>query len=163
MYNRFVAKTHYLSTGLKKGQWCDLDTRLLYGMFEEFINFVDTELAMMRATWDDEYATDLGPKGLIWLVRRWKSADLGLSYLTNACIELEDGEFTSRALVAQEMLTLYKWWKVTRPLRVDPFEDVDLCDNLDTSHKIQDLEDHYYEEDTEMLIRLIKIRKSLWT
>ena len=98
------------------------------------------------------------------------------------------GKPTQQAIVAKETLELYKWWKVTRPARPDPMDasgwsavcekrrkkyddDIMWEDNnkeerresrkaLDLSHKI---EAQYDKEDEQMLIRLIKIRKGLWT
>jgi len=100
------------------------------------------------------------------------------------------GKPTPQAIKAEEILTLYKWWTEIYPNRPDPHEvsgwsaicdrarDQDgtfsLFDNenrteeekaevsraLDLSHKI---EQQYRDEDTEMMIRLIKIRDSLWT
>lgn len=103
------------------------------------------------------------------------------------------GQPTSQALAAQEILDLYKWWKEERPKRLDPSEASGwngYCDEkrkmteddgadifwdnfitneedkehsrniLDNLHK---MEKEQEEEDTAMLIRLIKIRQSLWT
>jgi hypothetical protein len=98
------------------------------------------------------------------------------------------GKPTQQAVTAKETLELYKWWKVTRPARPDPMDasgwsavcekrrqkyndDVMWEDNnkeerkesrkaLLLSHKI---EEQYDKEDEQMLIRLIKIRKGLWT
>ena len=37
---RFGYKTHYLHTGLKAGQWHELETRMLHGMFNELVNLL---------------------------------------------------------------------------------------------------------------------------
>lgn len=92
-----------------------------------------------------------------------------------------------QALAARETLELYNWWKYDRPARPDPYDESgwhDICDRRRQSDgdflggdetpaerkettkslKIIDkLEKQYDQEDEEMLIRLIKIRKSLWT
>lgn len=101
------------------------------------------------------------------------------------------GKLTSQALAAQETLTLYNWWKAERPKRSDPSIASgwnDYCDkkrkeaeisnddrlsfitnNADNecSRKILDIchqiEREQEEEDTSMLIRLVKIRQNLWT
>ena len=95
---------------------------------------------------------------------------------------------TAQAEAAKEIEILYKWWKYERPLRPDPYEVSgwsDICEarrikypdeilpeddtkeekaetkkSLDIIHK---LEAQYEQEDEEMMIRLIKIRQSLWT
>src|SRR3990167_8363588 len=101
------------------------------------------------------------------------------------------GQPTQQALAAQETFKLYKWWKEERPKRLDPSELSGwskYCEerhhaaktqenNLDSfiTNKADDersrellntyykIEQAYAEEDTNMLIRLIKIRQSLWT
>lgn len=98
------------------------------------------------------------------------------------------GKPTQQAIGAQEILDLYTWWTEVRPARLDPYEasgwsawcarrrkeegdDIFIeerteegrkktSDILDTLHKI---EAEYEKEDEEMLIRLIKVRHSLWT
>ena len=98
------------------------------------------------------------------------------------------GKPTYQAEKALEILALYKWWKEVYPNRPDPhdaggwsaycnmrrergdhmldFEDrtpeeANMAKTaLDKTHEI---EQAYEAEDEEMLIRLIKIRNSLWT
>lgn len=93
---------------------------------------------------------------------------------------------TKQAIAAKETIDLYKWWTEVRPNRPDPHKVSgwsEYCDSrrdrdigfmeddpnedrektraiLDKSHEI---ERAYETEDTEMLIRLINVRKSLWT
>ena len=89
---------------------------------------------------------------------------------------------------AQEILALYRWWTEVYPNRPDPHDaggwsayceqrrssGADLLDfedrtqaELDRSREALDatqaIEDKYNQEDEEMMIRLIKIRQSLWT
>jgi hypothetical protein len=97
------------------------------------------------------------------------------------------GEFTPQVLAAKETLVLYKWWKDERPKRLDPSEAsgwsaysekkrkanggrlflaINTADRECTSKMLsisQKMEDEYEAEDTAMLIRLVKIRQSLWT
>ena len=96
------------------------------------------------------------------------------------------GKPTPQALAAKEIKELYLWWTVIRPSRLDPFEvsgwsdhcddkrerGIDLfeTDPLEDKEKVRemlktsnDVEAAYEAEDTEMLIRLIKIRDHLWT
>jgi len=112
--------------------------------------------------------------------------------LTNAEFLDEDKKHeavpTAQAEAAKEIEILYKWWKYERPQRPDPY-DVSgwsaICERrrvkypdeifpedenkkekaesrkaLDVLHK---LERKYEQEDEAMMIRLIKIRQSLWT
>ena len=102
------------------------------------------------------------------------------------------GQLTPQAVAARETLELYNWWKTDRPKRFDPDEAsgwIKYCDDLikkdgiqktdffdsaiinddnhDESKKILDashkIEQDQEEEDTSMLIRLVKVRQFLWT
>ena len=93
-----------------------------------------------------------------------------------------------QAIAAKELLELYNWWKFDRPSRPDPMDEsgwtaycemrrekgIDFLDFEDKTpeeaalskaalDKSQEIENQYDQEDEEMLIRLIKIRRSLWT
>lgn len=94
----------------------------------------------------------------------------------------------SQAANAAEILELYKWWKEVRPNRPDPldasgwsnwcdykeakgykmFTDSQLTEEEEAEqrrilHLSTKIETDQFNEDTEMLTRLIKIRGSLWT
>ena len=96
------------------------------------------------------------------------------------------GKPTPQAVAASEILALYKWWTEIRPARVDPHDESGwsaICakrrqsddiiwddrteeDRKESSialEKCRQIEDRYENEDEDMLIRLIRIRKSLWT
>ena len=99
------------------------------------------------------------------------------------------GKPTGQALVAKEIKELYTWWTVTYRNRPDPMDASGwsaYCESLrnqfgdgwigmsskdpaikisgDKAHKLlAKIEKAYDKEDTEMMIRLIKIRESLWT
>ena len=98
-------------------------------------------------------------------------------------------EPTHQALAAQEILALYRWWTQTRPARPDPYEVSGWNDYCDRRHdtdrgfwldledqtardrriadralaKLRELEQAHEQEDEEMMIRLIRVRNSLWT
>jgi hypothetical protein len=101
------------------------------------------------------------------------------------------GKRTPQAENADQILSLYKWWTEIRPTRPDPYDAsgwTEYCDRkreefgddgigilMNTKdpelkkfgdnalQKISEIEKAYDDEDTEMLIRLIKVRDSLWT
>lgn len=98
-------------------------------------------------------------------------------------------EPTLQAVNAKELKELYTWWTETYRNRPDPYEasgwsaacdavresnggklsfstpkDPVLKEAQDTAHNLlRKIEEDYEKEDEEMLIRLIKIRNSLWT
>jgi hypothetical protein len=99
------------------------------------------------------------------------------------------GEPTYQAKAAKEIIELYTWWTVTYRNRPDPYEasgwtavceaqreanggrlsfssskDPVLKKASDEAHKLlQKIEADYEAEEEAMMIRLIKIRQSLWT
>ena len=103
--------------------------------------------------------------------------------------EKHKAEPTYQAKAAKEIIQLYTWWTVTYRNRPDPYEargwtaaceasrianggrlsfsgdkDPVLKKASDKAHKLlQKIEAAYEKEDEEMMIRLIKIRQSLWT
>lgn len=142
--NRFVTKTHYLKTGLKRGQWYDTDTRMLHGMFNTLGEFIAQEEGWMEWAW----VQDLDPWG--WRLMSFdEKLEYGLKHLkSTAALRKEDdpdvwGDVpgpTPQALAAQEAIDLWEWWVGY---------DKDWNDDQ--------------EIENEMLIRLIKVRGSLWT
>jgi hypothetical protein len=97
---------------------------------------------------------------------------------------------TGQAISAKEIKELYLWWTTTYPNRPDPYDasgwteyceasrvanggklswsgsgkSPELKKQSDKSLKLlQKIEAAYEKEDEEMLIRLIRIRQSLWT
>lgn len=151
--NRWITKSHALTSSLKRGQWYDLDMRLLHSVFDELVNFVEIELASTfinssekkyKATWGGR-SSEAGIDHLKW-ASELKNENNG---------NPGDGQPSRQELAAQETLALHQWWKVERPNRPDP--------NSIANQKWFDLEKKQDDEDTAMLVRLVKIRQSLWT
>jgi len=205
IYNRCIDKKHYLKTGLKPGQWHDLDTRLLHGMFTELADFVEIEKASHHVIWDKEaqckFNTPLWRKGhclLRW--KPWRCPEAGIAHLKWEMALKNDYEWlpecertqqpdygypSPQALNANEIFAIYTWWKTTRPSRPDPSDSSGWSDYCKKHRDIESLfeersekeeaegriildkmnniEKTYAQEDEAMMIRLIKIRYSLWT
>jgi len=96
---------------------------------------------------------------------------------------------TPQAVKAKEILALYKWWTEVYPKRPDPYDasgwtaycelsrlanggkmtwSADKSPELKKASKLahkelQKIEAAYEKEDTDMMIRLIKVRHGLWT
>ena len=133
--------------------------------------------------WRTWRCPDAGIEHLIW------ASGLTINETWGADKDSENyGQPTHQALAAKEILELYRWWKIERPKRPDVHdesgwtaycemrrqrgdhlldmedktpEEAEMCRTaLDKSHE---LEAQYEQEDEEMMIRLIKIRQSLWT
>lgn len=164
--NRWVTKTHSLTSTLQRGKWHEFDTRLLHCMFDELVNYVEIEEAWSHIAWSDEARKKYDAPFYAWGVfrwRTWRSPAAGIdklkwaSDLTNEEFLDEDqkhlAEPTSQALAAREILELYDWWKNVRPARVDPHESSGwsaLCERQRKSGNIfADFEDRNDEDRVE--------------
>jgi hypothetical protein len=203
--NRWICKTHALTSNLKRGRWHEFDTRLLHALFDELVNFVEIEQAgqFMAASEEESRKYKIPWYRKIFHLGMQRCPEAGLAYLEWAAslkkdedwVDKEDSSFgqpTSQALAAKQIITLYRWWKIERPRRPDPMdasgwsiyceercqaakaENDDLSwmysrDEVDRKRSSQilqtshEMEQKQEDEDTEMLIRLIKIRSNLWT
>lgn len=206
--NRWVTRTHSLTAhprDIRPGDWCDVGHRFLPCLFNELVDFVEIELAWWHIAWADKeakakYSAPFWASGWFrW--RTWRCPEAGIDNL-NWQAQLRWGEnevgedspnlgkFTSQAINAQELISLYNWWTITRPARPDPYEasgwsayceasraanggslrwsGKDKTPELEKMSKISlkklhKIEADYEKEDEAMLIRLIKVRHSLWT
>lgn len=150
--NKYITKTHSLiSTTLKKGEWYDLDTRILCCVFDGLVDFVEVECAWMYTMVEDRYNKTNKAKSFAW----WRGegrrdADAGLKYLetmtteTDAAFLPEEEQLLAEpmpyALAAEDAIELYAWWK---------------------RYRTTDMEDP--ELETKQLIRLMNVRQFLWT
>jgi len=183
--NRFYRKSHVLPCYFKPGQYHDLDERLLHGIMNSLVDFVEVEKAY-KSRWCVTEESQTAK----W--RNGRCPELGLEYLAwEMTLDSEDLDETERsdsqAAVAREIKAVYDWWKVTRPARPDPYDasgwseyckvseeqgykifsnkekNPELEELSTVTHKkLREIEAAYDAEDEAMLIRVIKIRCSLW-
>jgi hypothetical protein len=181
--NRWIDKTHYLKTGLKPGHYYEFDHRILHGLFNELVDFVEIEYAHLMKWSLREDAKN-------YTFKNGRSAEAGLAYMDWSCNLKYDEDWgvdkknkkygtpTDQAITSQQIKNLYLWWK-DRPNRPDPKKVIGLDwddkkeDNLFAGkiskkellefRKLAKIEAEYDKEDTDKLIELIKIRKELWS
>lgn len=158
-------KSHVLEGGFEVGQWADRCTRFNTCLFYELEKFIEKEKGLDTLAWEKELVYD----------ESWGCEQDQESY----------GKPTHQALAAMEQEAIYNWWKANK--NRDFFEESGLASiyeskpdegasvfgsflsaknnsNYDACSKLQDeLESKFKQEEEEMLIRLIKIRDSLWS
>lgn len=171
--NRFIDKLHILQTKLNPGQYYEYETRLLHGMFDSFVEFIEEAQTLDNLTWELTLTNKYE-----WLPDE------------EAKQQPDYGKPDHQAISAQEKFALYTWWTVTRPARPDAYdasgfakwseenksEDDNVfslfADDGDTakgetrnalSKKWREIDKGYDQEDEDMMIRLIRIRRTLWT
>ena len=146
--NRFVSKTHYMKTGLEPGQWHEFETRLMHGMFNELVEFVEIECAWMNVVWDKEAAKQFNRPWWRKWYRAWRSPESGLAYFEwssklvydeNSGIEKGHklyGKPTPQAIAAKETIELYNWWKNVYPNRPDVYDVTGWSAHCDSKESI---------------------------
>jgi hypothetical protein len=191
--SKYIRKHNIITIdSLKDDEWYDTDTRLMHGMFQLLVDFVELEKAHMEIAFN----MDNPPKYM--LKAKYRSASAGLKYLEWES-ELGKEGGLNQAKHAKKVRDLYMWWKFVRPARTELmdvkgvmdmsssefYSDLDSDDSKErvsnmladidrrkekepelyesVNKAYEDAEKAYNNEDEKMLIQLVKIRKSLWT
>lgn len=181
---RFIHKTHVLCTGLKPGSHYEFETRVLHGIFETLVYFVEVEYAGLHYFCHSEDRKWYHHRFLRWF--RVRNAELGLSYIRWETT-LDDPKLPKeeqapwQAEKARNLIELYNWWKVERVKRPDPYDSSGLTKYFETHtmmefrdkmdrdewsaahEKYKQLVQQYKEEDKCMLLKVIDLLPELWT
>lgn len=178
--NRFIRKTHVLRTDCKPGEYMDTDEKIVTALANAVIDFVEIELAY-KSLWCGTEES----KAAVW--KNGRCPELGLAHLAWE-MTLDDPNLDvtdrcdSQAAHAREVHAIYAWAK-TRNDRIDPHTAggwMAYCDKYPDTlweektaeqeeeadaalKKVREIEEQYDQEDRDMMIRLIKVRKSMWT
>lgn len=187
-YDRY----HVVKTGLPPG-YVGVEQQLLHSSFNLLKDFVEVELAWHTYAWSDERKKsgffERHFTFIYRLLNPFRSREWAMKYFDWAST-LDDPNLPPhercdhQARDAREIRELYLWWVDKRPTRKE-FETPEYSDqglgimsSLDDDFdrnaedfkafsnvmaQNEDLNKQWDEEDTEMFIRLIKVRKSLWT
>lgn len=187
---RTYDKYHVINTGLTPGYY-EIDRLMLHGNFNMLKDFVEVEQAI-QTYWSDDYKNASWCEKHMPFYRRFypfRRPDLGIKHLEWAST-LDDPSLPPyeqspvQAAAARETLILYKWWVEVRPARKeiehvhhddqglgmlssldDDFdrEAPDFKAHVASMEASMEQEEQWIQEDTDMLVRLVKIRKSLWS
>jgi len=183
---RTTERSHVVKTELKP-DYIELSKRMLYASFFLLKEHVEIDSAWHNhcvsgnLTFCEKYMPFYN------ILTKFKNPELGVAYfewaatLDNPALPPHE-QSPDQARSAREVLALYTWWTLLRPAREEAtrttysyqgFELGSLDSSFDVNapdyvsymaamDKINDMEEIWEQEDTDMLIRLIKIRKSLW-
>lgn len=157
--NRFLYKTHLLKTGLEPGLYHEFEDKVLHGVFNELVDFIEIEKASCNFDFEETF------KERHFSIRNSKK---GLDYLN---WEINQSHSESQQQSAKQQLELYLWWKEERPKRDISFPKVARGkmwshfseEDRKAAEEWRNKMDFFFEEDTEKLTQLIKIRQTLWT
>lgn len=163
-YRNWKDKSHVLEGGFEVGQWVDRCTRFNTCLFYELEKFIEKEKGLDTLAWEKTLVYD----------ESWGYEKDHEDY----------GKPTHQALAAMEQEAIYNWWKANK--NRDFFEESglsalyeqyregsesvwELFFKTETEERkscrelLDKLESKFKQEEEEMLIRLIKIRDSLWS
>lgn len=182
-------KYHVLQTGLAP-DYISLDRQMLHVNFHLLKEFVEVEQAWSSYAWSEERKDTWQQKHLPFyrFFKPFRRPDLGIKHFEWAAT-LDDPalppheQSPKQAQDAREVLALYKWWVTDRPSRIEipiPVREERTVDDMydlfdededpvkkkarfDIYEQREEQSTSWDQEDTEMLIRLIKIRSGLWT
>ncbi len=126
--------------------YCDKDSIMLHACFQILVNFVKRE-------WDDGKGWRAETFGGQHDIKKSRQDMVKWGYPKDLIKKGIQG-LKHHNKINQEIWDLYNWWTKVRPAR-----DPDKC--ADWDHKKMDFVDDV--EDSEMLNRLIKVRRYLWT
>lgn len=185
---RTINRYHVIDTGLAPGYY-EISDKVLHGPFNLLKNFVEKEQAWASQCWSSTNKLTRIETLPFYYEFFYCKPEIGIAHF-NWAATLDDPTLPpgdrseEQAKNAREVLALYTWWTETRPKRYIDEEGVTYSNQgfpmgpLDSGfdrtaadyvaftkwhNEEMDAEGRWIEEDTEMLIRLIKIRSSLWT
>lgn len=174
-------KYHILKLDVSKS-YHDPDYIMLHSNFQILRNYVEIELAAWSEVNNDgisdEQTSSFTRFRKVLHGMKFKKQRNPAAGLRHLDWEIRDTSGYQQSS-AKEQKALYLWWTIDRPLREEPYDSRLFDDHKDddTSFKAimtrpydkelvearHDMEKYYDAEDEEMLIRLMKIRKSLWS
>lgn len=152
IHNRWISKTHYLKTGLTPGYYYEFDDRILYGLFNELVEFVEIQLAHISLHNDTKK----------YQFKDGRCVAAAYDYFAWADSLTEEWDLPLKQSM-QTVQELYEWWTISRPQRIESHEITPATHGNDFLNIRISNDYDYYQEDTQQIIRLIKIRQNLWT
>ena len=185
---RTTDRYHIVKTGLPPG-YDNLDKIMLHTNFNLLKDFVEIDLAYGEY-WSNDTPKTWFEKHMPFysVFVTFRKPELGIKHLEWAS-KLDDPSLPpheqspGHAIAARETLALYKWWVEDRPNR----KSVEIRHPVDSNTNLMDIfkpavrltpeykryrsdlaksdkqEARWEKEDDKMLIRLMKIRQTLWT
>lgn len=146
--NLIFRRKHIIKTKLPRGQWWDTDSRMLYGMMNLLMEFIEKEN---------------GENGLEFI--DWDSDPIH-KHIKEEIIAIRDWWLNYQNRLNEIDKTLTNWSDETFFDKNNLMEELSAPETAKSKslhNKLHQMEEKLEIEEEEMLIRLIKIRKHLWT
>ena len=142
---RFFEKYYLLDTRLPKDSWFDTDHKMLYAMMALLLDYIEKEKPFEIINWESDDFHKHAKKEMLEIKDWWDNYE-------NRQKEIEKA--------------LQKWSDLRTGGKEDLLSNINKPETEESQKQndlLHELEDKLENEETEMMIRLIKIRKFLWT
>lgn len=136
-YRYFGRKHHLIDTKLQPCPWIDSDARMLHGMMNLLVDFVNNE--SNRVAWELEPEYNRSYQEMLTIKAWWEN-------YPNQQKEIES--------------SINKWWEHCRKSKEEGYSEEEDNRLLEITSS---LEKKLSDEEQEMLTRLVKIRQFLWS
>lgn len=183
--NRWIYKSHALVADKKHiaaGEYQDFGYRLLPCTMKGLVDFVEIDLAWAYCRWDIERLRRYNGSFLKKRFGLWRSPEAGLEFL-NVTISNPHDHGEDWVNTFKDVLEVYNWWKNIYPNRPDPYEVTGFSGYLKNKYDTDDIDDEeddtevsksiieahrslevqYAQEETDMIIKIVKVREFLWS
>jgi len=147
--NTFVRKHHIIKTKLPMGQWYDTDTRMLYGMMNLFIEFLEKEEPFETIDYDSNEYWKKVKEDILVVKAWWENYDNRLKEIEEALDAWHDVQFVNCKDCSND-------W-------IDRLNQEDTPEIKELFERHTELEDKLDKEEDEMLKKLVDLRHFLWT
>ena len=162
---RTYDKYHIVKTGLKPSYY-EKDYILLHSNFNLLKEYVEVDLSWKEYTCSSEHLKDANWKRkhipFYNLFTTYRRPDLGIqrleweATLDDPSLPLHERS-PNQAVAAREILELYRWW-------VNDYPGYDSTIFSQKTSKLSSaVRQQYLHIETDMLVRLMKVRKHMWT
>lgn len=189
MQYRTTQRYHIINTKLTPGYY-EIDDRILHANFSVLVDYVESELAWTYYLWNKK-EKNLSHPVPFWRRKftEFRSKEYGLAAID---WDINESSWEPQKEKGKKVLELYKWWTEIRPNREDPWVKVNKVSEEESMDEIfthtpngdgtytvemkplsaryrkalqvaNNKEREQYEEDTRMLVKLMKIRETLYT
>jgi len=136
---KFGYKPHIIKTGLPPAYFYGIDHRMLYGMMSLLVEFIEKEKPFEIVEWESDPEHSNAAKEFTAIYEWWKKYP---------------------DLLKKEEAASHNWYEYHKKRKLPEFDEKEEMRLLDLSRQV---EVDRYNQEQDMLTRLVKIRLFLWT
>ncbi len=149
LYHRLFTRMHLIDTRLAPGTWWDTDSRMLYGMMNLLVDYIENEEPFKHIDWDSEERHQHVKKEIEAIYGWWINYDVRQEDIDKALTDWHNEASPKYVECKDKKFTEVKFNHSEKERQLHL--------------KLHDMERKLNLEEELMLIRLIKIRNYLWT